>query len=52
MEAVIIPRRAHRPRCYERLHVSPGAIDMSGTFIVTSEADFAALDDALPYIYT
>ena len=45
MEAVIIPRRAHRPRCYERLHVSPGAIDMSGTFIVTSEADFAALDD-------
>ncbi len=45
MEAVIIPRRAHRPRCYERLHVSPGAIDMSGTFIVTSEDDFAALDD-------
>lgn len=32
-EAVIVPRRAHRPSCYDEVGVSPGAIDMLGTII-------------------
>ena len=46
-EAVVIPRRAHRPSCYEEVHVSPGALDMFGYIVTTSEADFEALDSPL-----
>ncbi len=44
-EIVVVPRRAHRPECYEFLKVSPGAIDVLGTIITTSEEDFDNLDD-------
>lgn len=43
-EAVIIPRKAHRPKCYPEIGVSPGAIDMLGTIITTSRSDFDAID--------
>ncbi len=46
-EAVIIPRRAHRPSCYSRVKVSPGAIDMLGTVITTSAYDFNAVNGEL-----
>lgn len=44
-ELVVVPRREHRPDCYGFLKVSPGAIDVMGTLITTSEADFENLDD-------
>ena len=46
-EAVIIPRKAHRPSCYPKVHVSPGALDMFGYIVTTSEADFQAVDTPL-----
>ncbi len=47
VEMVIVPRRAHRPSCYDRVKVSPGAIDMLGTVITTSPDDFDAVDSGL-----
>ena len=44
-EIVVVPRRAHRPDCYGFLKVSPGAIDVMGTLITTSEEDFERIDD-------
>ena len=46
-EAVVIPRKAHRPACYDAVHVSPGALDMFGYIVTTSLADFEAVDTAL-----
>lgn len=46
-EAIVIPRREHRPSCYERIHISPGALDMFGYIVATSEADFDAVDSNL-----
>lgn len=46
-EAVVIPRRAHRPSCYDEVKVSPGAIDMLGTVITTSREDYDAVDSGL-----
>lgn len=43
-EAVIVPRKAHRPKCYPEIGVSPGAIDMLGTIITTSRKDFEAIN--------
>lgn len=54
---IIIPRRAHRPKCYfkegkEQRIVSPGAIDMTGLIIAPREEDFKALsDDEIREIY-
>ena len=46
-EAVIVPRVAHRPSCYDKVKISPGAIDMLGTVITTSAADYDAVDGEL-----
>ncbi|MDE6191531.1 MAG: DUF4922 domain-containing protein [Muribaculum sp.] len=47
LEAVIVPRRAHRPSCYGKVGVSPGAIDMLGTVITTSREDYDAVGPEL-----
>lgn len=47
IEAVVVPRRAHRPQCYDTVKVSPGAVDVFGTLITVSEADFDAVDSSL-----
>lgn len=47
IEAVVVPRRAHRPQCYDTVKVSPGAVDVFGTLITVSEADFNAVDSSL-----
>lgn len=47
IEAVVVPRRAHRPLCYDTVKVSPGAVDVFGTLITVSEADFDAVDSSL-----
>ena len=47
IEAVVEPRRAHRPQCYDTVKVSPGAVDVFGTLITVSEADFDAVDSSL-----
>lgn len=47
IEAVVVPRRAHRPQCYDTVKVSPGAVDVFGTMITVSEADFDAVDSSL-----
>jgi len=52
VEAVIVPRRTHRPKCYPEIGVSPGAVDMLGTIITTSRKDFEATDaDVLQQIF-
>lgn len=38
--SVVFPRHKHRPDCYERLKVSPGALDMAGLFIMPRHDDF------------
>lgn len=45
LRIAVIPRRAHRPRCFHatdesHLCVSPGAIDMAGMLILPAEEDF------------
>ncbi|WP_290450120.1 DUF4922 domain-containing protein [uncultured Muribaculum sp.] len=47
IEAVVVPRSAHRPQCYDTVKVSPGAVDVFGTLITVSEADFDAVDSSL-----
>ena len=39
----VIPRRAHRPHCYDRLMVSPGCIDVCGTLITVRRDDFDSI---------
>ncbi len=41
--AVVFPRAKHRPDCYGRVMVSPGAIDMAGLIITPRQEDFEAL---------
>lgn len=43
----IIPRRAHRPDCYQQLMVSPASIDLMGTIVVTRQCDFDVIDKRL-----
>lgn len=45
VEIVVIPRRAHRPACYDRVMVSPASVDLGGTVVTTRAEDFAAVDD-------
>lgn len=45
LRVAIVPRRAHRPRCYsnkpgEGRMISPGAIDMAGVIVVPRKEDF------------
>lgn len=42
----VIPRRRHRPACYDEIGVSPAAIDLCGTLIAVSREDFEALTGA------
>lgn len=49
MRMVVIPRKAHRPACYNaegdsKLLVSPGTIDMCGVVIVPRREDFERID--------
>ncbi len=41
--SVVLPRRKHRPSCYEQCMISPGAVDMGGLFITPREEDFRQL---------
>ena len=41
--SVVLPRRKHRPDCYERCMISPGAVDMGGLLITPREEDFRKL---------
>ena len=41
--SVVLPRRRHRPSCYEQCMISPGAVDMGGLIITPRENDFRAL---------
>ena len=41
--SVVLPRRKHRPSCYEQCMVSPGAVDMGGLLITPRETDFRRL---------
>ena len=45
--SVILPRRKHRPDCYEQLMVSPGAVDMGGLIITPRQEDFLCLTPEL-----
>ena len=57
LRGLVVPRRAHRPACYdlpegERMVISPGAIDMAGLMIVPRKEDFDRLDaDTAARIY-
>lgn len=42
----VIPRRCHRPACYDEIGVSPASIDLCGTLIAVSREDFDALTGA------
>ncbi len=44
---IIFPRRKHRPACYERLMVSPGALDMGGLLVLPREEDFERITPLL-----
>lgn len=50
IEAVIIPRKAHRPSCYGQSSgqalISPASVEMAGVIIAPREADFAACSDS------
>ncbi len=46
---IIIPRSKHRPDCYyaegeDKIMVSPGALDMAGIIVTTSENDYKKMD--------
>lgn len=57
LRAVIVPRRAHRPKCWYAsdstgMMISPGAIDMAGIAILPREEDFTRINsDLLADIY-
>lgn len=45
LRIIVIPRRAHRPKCFfaeddSKMTVSPGALDMAGLLILPIEKDF------------
>lgn len=52
-QTVVIPRRAHRPRCYtaanntEGFMISPASVDLAGLFIVPRLLDFQRLDETI-----
>ncbi len=41
--SVVLPRKKHRPDCYEQCMISPGAVDMGGLLITPRETDFRSL---------
>ena len=41
--SIVLPRRKHRPSCYEQCMVSPGAVDMGGLLITPREEDFRCM---------
>ncbi len=41
--SVVLPRKKHRPSCYDECMVSPGAVDMGGLIITPREQDFRSL---------
>lgn len=43
LRLLVLPRRAHRPACYGDIMVSPATVEMLGTFVTATEADFTAL---------
>ena len=48
-QIVVIPRRAHRPRCYTATHregfmISPASVDLAGLLVVPRPDDFRRLD--------
>ena len=50
LRIIVIPRRAHRPRCFfaedeSRFTVSPGALDMAGVMILPVEKDFERITE-------
>lgn len=52
LRIAVVPRRAHRPECYdlpenERLVISPGAIDMTGLIVTPRREDFDRLTPAI-----
>lgn len=47
VEACFIPRKAHRPKCYPDIMVSPGALDVAGHIITVREADFRQLNTSI-----
>lgn len=58
LRILIVPRKAHRPACYnapesERMLISPGAIDMTGLVIVPRKEDFDRInEETLRKIYS
>lgn len=50
LRVLLIPRRAHRPKCWyandeSRLTVSPGALDMAGLLILPVKEDFERISE-------
>ena len=45
--SVVLPRRKHRPACYDECMVSPGAVDMGGLLITPREEDYRHLTPEL-----
>lgn len=48
-KVILFPRERHRPRCYDgpgrsQLLISPGAIDMSGVFVIPRKQDYDAVE--------
>lgn len=43
---VIVPRKAHRPKCYGDFVISPASIEMTGVFNLSREEDFERFDSA------
>jgi hypothetical protein len=48
-KVILFPRERHRPRCYHgpgrsQLLISPGAIDMSGVFVIPRKQDYDAVE--------
>lgn len=48
IEALVVPRRAHRPTCYGtapgQMLISPGAVDVGGVIITSRPGDFGDID--------
>ncbi len=48
VDVLVIPRRAHRPSCYGKgendFMISPGAVDVYGSLVVSRKEDFDRLD--------
>lgn len=52
LRIIVIPRRAHRPKCFfaedeTKMTVSPGALDMAGLLILPVESDFERITPEL-----